>query len=231
MRGFVIFVVLLAAGVTAAISLLTSTFPASAPATEDLPRLGYNLALLFVVGSSIIVSFRKEFAQSVRSLAIWTAIFFGLILVYSYRNDAQAILARVGAELTPSIGIETGPKEIAFRRGTNGHFAVTGHVNGADVLFIVDTGATSVALTLNDAVRAGINQDALVFDQPISTANGTAVGARLRLSQIAIGPIVLNDVEATVMRDGLDQSLLGMSFLNALEGYAFSNDTLTMTGK
>lgn len=75
MRGFVIFMVLLAAGVTAAISLLTSAFPSSAPATEDLPRFGYNLALLFVVGSSIIVSFRSEFTQSVRSLAIWAAIF------------------------------------------------------------------------------------------------------------------------------------------------------------
>jgi aspartyl protease family protein len=92
---------------------------------------------------------------------------------------------------------------------------------------LVDTGATMIALDPADATRAGINVDALSFDSVVSTANGPAAAAGVRLSEVRVGSIVRKDVRASVSR-GLTGSLLGLSFLDRLSKYSSEADQLVL---
>ena len=111
----------------------------------------------------------------------------------------------------------------------NGQYWADARVNFAPVDFLVDTGASSVALRLEDALAAGIRERDLRFDVEVETANGRTYAALTRLDTITVGPITLDDVEALVVRDGLSVSLLGMSFLNRLQKFEVGAGQLTLT--
>jgi len=93
---------------------------------------------------------------------------------------------------------------------------VEANQRGAHVRFLVDTGASVVALTANDAQRAGVDMDALMFNAPVRTASGQSFAAHVRLASVSVGGVELHDVDAIVMPEGLSHSLLGMSFLGRL---------------
>jgi aspartyl protease family protein len=108
---------------------------------------------------------------------------------------------------------------------SRGHFVVEGAINGAPIRFLVDTGATSVALPGADAVRLGLDykKGATSFTK---TANGVVQVYRVRLDTVRLGGIELNGVDGIVIEQGLDMALLGMSFLNRVE---MKRDGHTMT--
>jgi len=108
----------------------------------------------------------------------------------------------------------------------NGHFWANARVNSGRVHFLVDTGATSVALTLNDAKKAGLKTRDMTFNVPVSTAGGTNYAASVSLESVSIGSITLRDVDALVIKDGLNTSLLGMSYLGELQKVEATRDTL-----
>ena len=108
---------------------------------------------------------------------------------------------------------------------SRGHFLVDGQVNGSPVRFLVDTGATSVALPGAEATRLGLDYR----KGPTSytkTANGVVRVYRVRLDTVRLGDIVLNGIDGIVIEQGLDTALLGMSFLNRVE---MKRDGQTMT--
>ena len=113
---------------------------------------------------------------------------------------------------TASASVVSIPKD---RR--SGQYHYKGRVNSGYVDFLVDTGASSVALTLTDARRAGIRDADLTYDIPISTAGGRNYAAGIKLDQVALGGIILRDVDAFIVKDGLETSLLGMSWLGRLQ--------------
>jgi aspartyl protease family protein len=92
---------------------------------------------------------------------------------------------------------------------------------------MADTGASVVALSVEDAESAGIDVDQLDFTIRMSTANGTALAARVRLDEVRVGQIVRQDVTAIVSR-GLSQSLLGMNFFSSLSKFQIENDELLL---
>ena len=110
----------------------------------------------------------------------------------------------------------------------DGHFYASSLVNGRRVRFLVDTGATSVALTADDAIRVGFDVNDLLFNQPISTANGTNFAANVRVERLQIGDIELQNVSAMVVKSGLDQSLLGMSYLGELTSIETRGNSLIL---
>ena len=117
---------------------------------------------------------------------------------------------------------------ITFRADNNGHYRVNAEINGEKVDFMIDTGATSVVLTMNDAEKIGFNLDDLTFVAPASTANWVVYNAPIRLNALSVGPIRVESVEGFVNQGELDISLLGMSFLNRLSGYEVENGLLTL---
>jgi len=99
----------------------------------------------------------------------------------------------------------------------SGQYHYKGRVNSGYVDFLVDTGASAIALTLTDARRAGIRDADLNYNVEIRTAGGRNYAARVSLDQVALGGIMLRDVEALVVKEGLETSLLGMTWLGQLQ--------------
>ncbi len=99
----------------------------------------------------------------------------------------------------------------------NGQYYAQAQVNRGSVRFLVDTGASTIALTLEDARKAGINLNALRYTTPVHTANGVAYAAPVRLDEVRIGGIRLRNVQGLVIKEGLNISLLGMTFLGELQ--------------
>jgi aspartyl protease family protein len=118
-----------------------------------------------------------------------------------------------------------GAQSTSLTADSRGHFITTGTVNGATVRFMVDTGATSVALGASDARRANVN---LANGRPImvQTANGVTQAWLVTLNSVRIGDVTLNEVEGTVHQQDMPVVLLGMSFLNRME---MKRDGQTMT--
>ncbi len=133
-------------------------------------------------------------------------------------GSAPAQLAR-----TTAMGME-----MVIPAGRNGHFLVTAEVEDVEILFLVDTGASQVILTAEDAERLGHRVDAMEFSDRFQTANGAIRGAPLLLSELRIGDLEIADVRASVIRAPMSTSLLGMSFLSRLEGYEVGEEGLIL---
>jgi aspartyl protease family protein len=109
----------------------------------------------------------------------------------------------------------TASGDVVLERNRSGHYVASGAINDVSVTFLVDTGATDVALSSALARRLGLERGPQVT---LMTANGRTTGYRTRLGSVRIGSIVLPDVAAS-FSDGIDDDtvLLGMSFLKRLE--------------
>ena len=106
---------------------------------------------------------------------------------------------------------------VELKAGGNGHFQTEAEINGRGIDVLVDTGASMVALTYEDAERAGIRLKQSDFTQGVSTANGIARVAPVTLDRVSIGDITVRNVKAAVSERGrLQTTLLGMTFLSRL---------------
>lgn len=193
-------------------------------------------ALVGLYAVVLMVGGGGRLSENVKHLGIWAALMFLLIAGYSYRAEFAELGNRVVGELTPAgsvmrVGNENGNITVRIRRHPSGHFVARGAINGTRTRMMVDTGASTVVLRAADAERAGIDVSGLAFTTPVNTANGVTYAAPVRLRSVAVGDIVLNDIEALVSKPGkLNESLLGMSFLRRLRSYEVSGDFLTLRG-
>jgi aspartyl protease family protein len=113
--------------------------------------------------------------------------------------------------------------------GSNGHFFTDAEVNGRRIEVMVDTGASIVALTYDDAVAIGVAPSSKDFTHQVSTANGMAKVAPVVLDRLQIGDIMVRRVEAAVIERGkLRTTLLGNSFLSRLSRYEVRSGKLIM---
>ena len=119
-------------------------------------------------------------------------------------------------------------REITLRKQSDGHFYMRLEVNGREIDFLVDTGASMVALTQQDAERAGLRPRTLRYDGVGSTAGGTVAMASVSLRQIRAGQFTAYDVDAAVLDSPMRISLLGMTFLRELESFEVRGDRLIL---
>lgn len=134
---------------------------------------------------------------------------------------ASAILPRVGPE---SIGADAADVAI----GKDGHYWALVRVNGQDVRMLVDTGATVVSLSAEDARRVGIDPAVLTYGLKVATASGEARAARITLATVSVDGAEIRNVDALVLDRDTDASLLGMSYLRRLSGFEATPETLRL---
>lgn len=118
---------------------------------------------------------------------------------------------------------------VKIYRGWQGHFFTDGDVAGKSLNFLVDTGATTVALSKAQARFVGIDVDHLMYDEQMETASGQIMAARATLPRLRIGDIQLLNVQATVLDTPSDVALLGQSFLSRIDTVSIAGDTMTLT--
>jgi aspartyl protease family protein len=200
--------------------------------TDSFGNLVYLGALGALVASGILAS-GQRFGQTVRTLAVWLLVILVLMAGYEYRYELQDVASRVSGGIIPgsplSVTDGDGRAIVTLRQRVDGHFDADVSINGWTIRAIVDTGATSTVLTAADAEQAGFDPAALVFNIPVSTANGTANAARVVADEVAIGGIVRKNLPLLVADAGrLGQSLLGMNFIGTLSGFDVRGDRLVL---
>lgn len=113
-------------------------------------------------------------------------------------------------------------------KAADGHYWATADVNGSAVRFLVDTGATAVALTANDARRLGLDLTKLTYAVPVTTADGKTMAAQVKLRSVTIAGARVENVDALVLQTGLETSLLGMSYLGRLSSFEATRTALIL---
>jgi aspartyl protease family protein len=165
-----------------------------------------------------------------RQLVIWGGMALLLFAASRYLPVPPGAPETAPTAATPAPEEARGAvhNSLVFHANPQGHVVLDAYVNGAPVKFLVDTGATTVTLTLRDAAAAGLSRNDLVFSQRTMTANGVGSVAPVRLRELRIDQLVVDDVAAAV-DENLFVSLLGQSFLTRLDGYEMKNGVLTLS--
>jgi aspartyl protease family protein len=172
---------------------------------DDFARLAYLSLLLMAVAGWVFVEYKGRMGFALRSALAWVMIFVGVTAGYGLWSDMQN-------RVTPMMDVEAGT--ITLPRAMDGHYYATLTINGADVAFLADTGATQMVLSLQDAEALGIDPASLAFLGEAQTANGVVRTARVTLPVVEFGPFRDTDVVAYVSEGEMDGSLLGMSYLS-----------------
>lgn len=188
---------------------------------------GETAALISSVGFAVLILMSliprlREIgtAKTVKMALSWVLIFGGLIFLTTQWPHIRGALDPASPR--------TQGEEMLLTAREDGHFYVRGTINGADVLFMVDTGATDIVLTMETAARAGFSPDTLRFDGMAQTANGSVRTAGVRLGELTIGDVTLRDMPASVNEGALNNNLLGMRFLRTLKSWRVEGETLIL---
>jgi aspartyl protease family protein len=111
----------------------------------------------------------------------------------------------------------------------NGHFVTKAEINGRSIRVMVDTGASTVALSHEDARKVGFRPDDLDFDVPVATANGVVKAAAVTIERVEVGGVTIEKVKGMVLPKGaMSGTLLGMSFLSRLDSFEVKDGVLLL---
>ena len=223
--GLVLWLALLVA-VVLGIVWLAGSWPDRLNATEDYARVVLGLAMVAFVSTGLIAGRRLDLGQTLRNVALWAAIVLVLAVGYTFREDTQRIGARVMAEFVPGYAAPSSATETVLSAGPGGHFRIIGTVNGTQITFLVDTGATDIVLSPADARRLGIDTRTLNYSRIYETANGIGRAAPTTLASLRIGPKTLTDQQAAINQAEMRESLLGMAFFRNSASFEVRGSTL-----
>lgn len=187
---------------------------------DDLGRLAYLALLLAAVGGYAVAAARRDLGQSLRLGALWTLIFLGAIAITGLWQDIRSTIM-------PTQQV-TGDGRLEVPLGPDGHFHLRAMVNDVPVQFVVDTGATSIVLSREDAGKVGLKPDELAYYAEARTANGTVATAPVTLDRMVIGPFDDQKVRAVVNDSEMDGSLVGMSYLGSFASVTLANGKLVL---
>jgi aspartyl protease family protein len=129
---------------------------------------------------------------------------------------------------TPAAPAATG-RTLSIPHDARGHFETEGRIEGQRINFMVDTGASVVALNETSAARFGVRPSQRDYNATVTTANGIVKAARTQLAMVDIGGVIVRDVDALVLPDeALSENLLGLSFLSRLKRFEYANGQLVL---
>ncbi|MFD0858206.1 retropepsin-like aspartic protease family protein [Roseovarius aquimarinus] len=184
-----------------------------------------HLVYLIVLGCAVMMWFfaanRHSLGKTLQQAAVWGAIFIGVIAAIGLWDDVRGTVA-------PRQSVSTEAGRIELPRAPDGHYYLDAEVNGAPIRFVVDTGASDIVLSREDAAAAGLNPADLNFIGQASTANGIVRTAPVRLDSITVGGLRDEGVRAVVNSGELRESLLGMGYLERFRSMQITGGTLVL---
>ena len=182
-------------------------------------------------------------------LGVWVLLFLGLLFVLialmgviilfndpfpadrgreARTRSAQVERGEAVPRAAVSREVSQPTNQMSLRPGRGGHYFLTAEIGGADIDFLVDTGASLIALSYEDAERIGLDPDNLEYNGVVQTANGTTKVAPITLDTVRVGQLEVDRVQAIVSKAPMGTSLLGMSFLRRLESYRVEDGNLVL---
>ena len=144
----------------------------------------------------------------------------GLLILHSIEREPPL---RAGYDVAEAKAVTE------LKADARGHFITDAEIEGTTVKVMVDTGASAVALSYEDADRAGLRPFALDYDVPVATANGIAQAARVTLRRVEVDNVMVRDVDGLVLPQGaMHGTLLGMSYLGKLRSFKVEDGVLSL---
>ncbi|SLN16259.1 hypothetical protein ROA7450_00419 [Roseovarius albus] len=184
-----------------------------------------SLIYLAILGSAVVFWFlvqnRNSLGKITQQALIWGLIFVGIIAVYGLWEDIQYTVNGQRASIVSS-------ESVTLPRAQDGHYYLEADVNGEPIQFVIDTGASQIVLAQKDAIRAGLDPDELQYYGRAFTANGEVRTAPVKLDNFKIGPFEDRNIGAVVNEGDLDQSLLGMDYLQRWNSVEISNGKMIL---
>lgn len=171
---------------------------------DSTAQLIYLGLLLAAVGGWIMVEFRGRMGQALRTGLAWGMIFIGLMAGYGLWGDLRRDIMPVQS---------VAGQMVTIPRAADGHYYPRLTIDGTDLVFLADTGATSVVLSPRDARSLGIDPTRLTYMGQAYTANGVVRTATVTLRNVTFGPFTDATVTAQVNEADMQGSLLGMDYL------------------
>lgn len=187
----------------------------------EIPRV-FMLAIMIVFVASSLIGMRLPIAKVAKMLLGWAAIFGVFFILFAFRGEFVSLGQRLRAEATGT-PLQQG-EEIRVPMAEDGHFWISGTVNGYEVRFLVDSGASTTVLSAAAAARAGVRGRDRGF---ISTANGTAEVSRGYAGTLKVGSIERTDFPVLINAND-NTSVLGMNFLSSLGNWRVEGTYLVL---
>jgi aspartyl protease family protein len=171
--------------------------------------------------------------ESLRALHVSRLVIQRIAIGFVLSLIVTACAPEAKQEAVETTPVASKPKKSASvvtlqKNPSDGQFWTQARVNTGTVRFLVDTGAGMVALTEKDAKKAGLKTRDLSYNVPIRTAGGENFAAVVTLDRISVGAITIKNVEAMIVPEGLDISLLGMTYLGELQSVQANRNTMTL---
>lgn len=167
-----------------------------------------------------------------RSVMILAGVLTGLGVIMAQIADRMTAAPPALASALVETRLDTlqdTARTVVIDRDRRGHFQAEGRIDGRRLAFMIDTGASVVALNESSAADLGIRPAPADYRVSVATANGAVKGAHTRLARVAIGDIVVDDVEALVLPDtALSENLLGLSYLSRLKRFEYAGGRMVL---
>lgn len=189
---------------------------------DDIARFAYLALLLTAVGGYFVAESRANLGQNLRYALIWALIFVGVLAGIGLWSDIRD-------DISPRQGVIQDTGEIVLPRAFDGHFYATLKMNGQPIDFIVDTGASNIVLTKEDAARVGVELNALRFYGRAMSANGEVRTAPARIAKVELLGVQDFGVQVWVNEGEMPRSLLGNDYLQRFKKIEISRNQLILT--
>lgn len=177
----------------------------------------YLVAILVFVASALTVR-KIPIGQGLKMFAGWVMIFLAAFVAFALKDDIIGFANQVIDERrAESTGVAVG-RNLEIRQSLDGHFWVDAKLNGQDVRFLIDSGATTTSISARTAERAGIEQRG-GMPAIVQTANGTITVQRGRADRLEVGHIVREDLAVHISEGFGETNVIGMNFLSSLSGW------------
>lgn len=192
----------------------------------DGPSIIWGVVMV-VMALSALLARRIPWRQAFPMIGAWTVAFALLFVAFSYREQAKSVWKQVTQDFSDEPRTEAGGI-VRIPRDDSGHFIAKAQVNGRDVAFLIDTGATHTVFPEAMARDLGIDVDKSGFPSVSSTANGNVMDWRATVASLRVGGIVRNDFPVRVTEGKLDEALLGMSWLSTLKSWRVEGSEMVL---
>ena len=191
---------------------------------------GIYLALALLLPLSALFARRLPIGSVLKMVLAWAAIFGVLILIVGNWGRISGVLAPIADTLGISDQSVSG-NTVRLRMGQDGHFSATVSINGVKRNMMIDSGATTTALSMGTAQAAGLNLNEDNFSTILETANGSISAKRATVKALDIGSIHAADLPVVVSPAFGDMDVIGMNFLSLLKSWRVEGDFLILEPK
>lgn len=190
--------------------------------SDQIAQLVYLGLLVTVIAGYFFMNSRMRMGKTMQMAGIWALIFVGAIAGVGLWQDIRATVL-------PQQSVFEDQGEVVVPQARDGHYHLNINVNGQPVGFVVDTGASEIVLTRDDATRVGLHPDNLNFLGQAMTANGMVETALVRLDEMVLGPFTDLGVRASVNGGEMSKSLLGMSYLQRFDRIEITDNRMILS--